>query len=101
MGRMYFSNKKLISEIPETVLKTLYDLRFYEDLEIPYNEYIKRYKLITIGNVVYYAHECPEWRLLELLSSYATSSRKTTLPDAVINNGLYVTKNRFGHNSFL
>lgn len=99
MGKIYFDYKKPISETPETILKTLYNLRLYEDLEVPYEEYIKRYKLIAIGHTAYYSSDCEKWRLLEFLSSYATSSRRMTLPDAVI-NGWYVTKNRFGHNSF-
>lgn len=93
-------NAKHISEIPETILRTLYGLRLYEDLEIPYEEYVKRYKLVTIGHTAYYSSECETWRLNQWILTCKSSSRKMTLPDAVI-DGWYVTKNRFGHNSFL
>lgn len=90
---------KPISDVPETILKTLYKLRLYEDVNVPYKEYIKRYKLIAIGNKAFHSPDCEECRLKAFLSEYANSSKRTTLPDAVI-DGWYITKNRFGHSSF-
>lgn len=48
---------KEFSEIPRHYLERLYSLRFYEDTDVSYDEYVKRYETIEADGIFYYRED--------------------------------------------
>lgn len=94
-------NIKDLSEIPYGVLKKLYSLRLRTDRAVPFEEYVGRYRFIsvkerTVGDETAYAAVDETWRK----ECWKEGNRITalTVPDAVVYNGV-VIKNRYGYES--
>ena len=81
-----------LSKVPEACFELLYCERLYDDLAVPYKEYIKRYTLIEIDGVLYGAPG--EEGRAEAWSRGGVFGM--TIPDAVI-KGYVILKNRFGN----
>lgn len=97
---------KDISKLQPDYFKKLYDLRLYNDRNVPYEEYIFRFGFVVvkysnpdIKNVTVYYKDTPsnQDRLLEYQEHYGSSEfRMAALPDVIIVDGL-VRKNRYGN----
>lgn len=92
-------NIKNLSEIPNGVLKKLYSLRVRTDRAVPFEEYVGRYRFISVKersmeDETAYAAEDETWRK----EYWKEGNRITalTVPDAVVYNGV-VVKNRYGY----
>ena len=90
---------KNLSEIPYGVLKKLYSLRLRTDRAVPFEEYVVRYRFISVKergmeDETAYAAEDETWRK----EYWKEGNRITalTVPDAVVYNGV-VVKNRYGY----
>ena len=89
-------SKKLMEEIPEKVLSLLYFMRLIDDIEVPYDEYVKRYNLIAVDNVIYYTPDCDDWRVEEYMKTPVYGVARKYIPDAIYEDGVII-KNRYGH----
>lgn len=93
---------KDIREIPEHTLNFLYTLRLFDDVSVPYEEYVKRFDFVVIDDVIYHdgSESCKqrEKQYLEALKT-PKSVKIAQIPSVVIKIGL-VEKNRFGHTSY-
>lgn len=94
-------NIKNLSEIPYGVLKKLYSLRLRTDRAVPFEEYVGRYRFISVKergmeDETAYAAGDETWRK----EYWKEGNRITaiTVPDAVVYNGV-VIKNRYGYES--
>lgn len=92
---------KNLSEIPYGVLKKLYSLRLRTDRAVPFEEYVGRYRFISVKergmeDETAYAAGDETWRK----EYWKEGNRITaiTVPDAVVYNGV-VIKNRYGYES--
>ena len=94
-------NIKDLSETPIGVLKKLYSLRLRTDRAVPFEEYVDRYRFIsvkerTMGDETAYAAGDETWRKERWKEGNCAAA--LTVPDAVVYNGV-VIKNRYGYES--
>lgn len=92
---------KDLSEISYWVLKKLYSLRFPDDQTVPFEEYVGRYRFISVKerdmeDDTAYAAEDEIWR--KKCWKEGNHIETLTIPNAVIYNGV-VIKNRYGYES--
>ena len=92
-------NIKDLSETPIGVLKKLYSLRLRTDRAVPFEEYVDRYRFIsvkerTMGDETAYAAGDETWR--KELWKEGNCFAALTVPDAVVYNGV-VIKKRYGY----
>ncbi len=84
-----------ISLVPDRIWEQLYNLRFWDDRDVPYDEYIKRYGFITVEGVPY-ANEESMWRAKEYLTGTPLSNfRLVVFQDVIVDQGKII-KNRYG-----
>ena len=93
---------KNLSEIPYGVLKKLYSLRLRTDRAVPFEEYVGRYRFISVKergmeDETAYAAVDETWRK-ECWKKEGNRVTALTVPDAVVYNGV-VIKNRYGYES--
>ena len=92
-------NIKDLSEIPYGVLKKLYSLRLRTDRSVPFEEYVGRYRFVSVkerdmGDETAYAAGDETWRKEQWKEGNFITA--FAVPDAVIYNGV-VIKNRYGY----
>ena len=92
---------KNLSEIPYGVLKKLYSLRLRADRAVPFEEYVGRYRFISVKergmeDETAYAAGDETWRKERWKEGNFNAA--FTVPDAVVYNGV-VIKNRYGYES--
>ena len=85
------NNIKEFSEIPRHYLERLYFLRFYEDREVTYEEYVKRYGTVEADGIFYY-REDQKSKIADWVRGGIAGLQ---ISDAVIAGG-DVIKNRLG-----
>ena len=86
-----------IELIPKDALELLYSKRLSEDINVPFEEYVKRYGFIVYNGVVYY--NADSWDRVCTYKSSPSEFVKLSLPDAVIICDNVIGKNRYGNRS--
>ena len=90
-------NIKDLSETPIGVLKKLYSLRLRTDRAVPFEEYVDRYRFISVKERTMGDETGDEtWRKERWKEGNCFAA--LALPDAVVYNGV-VIKNRYGYES--
>ena len=82
--------------VPTSALELLYSKRLFEDTDVPFEEYTKRYCFIVCDDVIYYG--ASDWERVRRYISSSSEFNKMTLPDAIV-VGDKVLKNRYGNRS--
>ena len=87
-----------INELPVEIFQKLYNLRFKEDENIPYNEYISRFTFVVVDGKVYHDDsERPKQMELEYFKRKYCGLHLLYIPEVVVDSEGTVIKNRYGH----
>lgn len=87
-----------INELPVEIFQKLYNLRFKEDEQIPYTEYISRFSFVVVDGQVYHDDSERSKQLeLEYYKVKPGILRLLYIPEVVVDSEGAVIKNRYGY----
>lgn len=87
-----------INELPVEIFQKLYNLRFKEGKNIPYDEYISRFSFVVVGGKVYHDNsERSKEMELEYFKHKHGSLHLLYIPEAIVDSDGVVIKNRYGY----
>ena len=85
-----------IKELPVEIFQKLYNLRFKEDENIPYDEYISRFTFVVVDGKVYHDNsERSKQMELEYFKYKHGSLHLLYIPEVIVDSEGVVIKNRY------
>lgn len=87
--------------MPVSIFNLLYQLRLIDDVAVPFEDYIMRFRFVVVDNIIYHDYsENSKWREKQYLETAKRRKSNTLalIPDVIVKNEL-VIKNRYGKRS--